>query len=180
MGWSCFRCSCRAACCCPSRGCCACAGIRLSSRTLRAHAGKKQLLARHDEPGARLDRALGVLPDAPRDLDHAAARIAADVLVVVLRHLVVDFSVTQVDALDDAVPLHPGHGPKNCRVVRGPERLHDGFVELVDRPEVLLLGLEKGSHMIPDPAGPRLRRPDYPDLPCAIHLFTALSPMVGG
>jgi len=69
------------------------------------------------EPGARLDRALRVLEDAAGDLDHPAARLAADVLVVLFAELVVDLAVAQVDALDQALLLHAADRPENRGVV---------------------------------------------------------------
>jgi len=112
-------------------------------------------MARDHKPGALLDRALRVLEDAAGDLDHPAARLAADVLVVLLGQLVVDLAVAQVDALDQALLLHTADSSENGGVVSRAEGLHDRFVELVDRPEVLLLGGEERPDLVADGAGPR-------------------------
>jgi len=89
-------------------------------------------MARDHKPGALLDRALRVLEDAAGDLDHPAARLAADVLVVLLGQLVVDLAVAQVDALDQALLLHTADSAENGGVVSRAEGLHDRHVEIVD------------------------------------------------
>src|SRR5437879_8100814 len=132
-------------------------------------------MARHEEACARLDGAFGVLEHAPWHLDHPSARIAADVLVVVLRQFVVDLAVPQVDPLDRAVLLHPADRAKNGRVIGGAQRLHNRFMQLVDRPEVLLFRPEKGPDLVANGTRSRHCRPVYAHFTCAMHLCNGLA-----
>src|SRR5207237_10860683 len=93
---------------------------------------------------------------------------------------VVERAVAQVDPLDRAVLLHPADRAKNGRVIGGAQRLHNRFMQLVDRPEVLLFRPEKGPDLVADGTRSRHRRPVYAHLTCAINLCQAPARWGGG
>jgi len=90
---------------------------------------------------------------APGHLGHTPARIAADVLVVVLANFVVRLPIAQIDAPDRALALHRRDGAKHARVVRRAQRSTHDFMQLVDGPRMSRLAVEHVAHGVGDRAG---------------------------
>jgi hypothetical protein len=63
-------------------------------------------MARDSEARAALNPRRRIFEDAPRHLRNATAGFAADVLVMVVPHLVVSLAVAQVDPADGTFTLH--------------------------------------------------------------------------
>ncbi len=96
-----------------------------------------------------------MVENAPWHFGHTPARIATDMLVVVLSHLVVRLAVAQVDAPDGALAFHQRHSSEDARVVGRAQRAAHDLVQLVDGPRVSRLALEQGAHCVRDGAGSR-------------------------
>ena len=110
-------------------------------------------MARDDIPGALLHPRRCIVEHAPGHLGHTPARIATDVLVVVLSHLVVRLAVAQIDAPDRALALHRRDGAKHARVVGRAQRSAHDFMQLVDGPRMSRLAVEHAAHGVGDRAG---------------------------
>ena len=84
-----------------------------------------------------------VLQYAPRDLGHSSAPLTPHVLVVVVARLVISLPVAQVELAHDPFALQRGDRPKHRGVVGAAESVPNVFMQLIDRPRVLVVPLEQ-------------------------------------
>jgi hypothetical protein len=89
-------------------------------------------MARYFETGAALHPRRRILEDTARHLRNAPASLAADVLVVVVPHLVMGLAIAQVDPPDGAFAFHRGHSTEDGRIVGSAEGLSRRLVQLVE------------------------------------------------
>ena len=96
-----------------------------------------------------------MVENAPWHLGDTPARIATDVLVVVLSCLVVRLPVAQIDAPDRTLALHQRDRAEHARIVGCAQRSAHDLMQLVDGPRVSRLALEHVAHCVGDGAGSR-------------------------